>query len=105
MSKNIALIGFMGTGKTSVGKILAKRLNRPVVDVDLHIEANERKALPPRMDQAVAEEDGEETRSSVSQRNQPTTLIDAPITPEIESRRQMLRAQAQLLAANQEVAS
>ena len=45
MSKNIALIGFMGTGKTSVGKILAKRLNRPVVDVDLYIEANERKKI------------------------------------------------------------
>ena len=45
MSKNIALIGFMGTGKTSVGKILAKRLNRPVVDVDLYVEINERKKI------------------------------------------------------------
>ena len=43
--KNISLIGFMGTGKTSVGKILAKRLNRPVLDVDLCIEANERKKI------------------------------------------------------------
>ena len=45
MLKNIALIGFMGTGKTSVGKILAKRLNRPVVDVDLYVEINERKKI------------------------------------------------------------
>ena len=44
-SKNIVLIGFMGTGKTSVGKILAKRLNRPVVDVDLYIEENEKKKI------------------------------------------------------------
>lgn len=44
-SKNITLIGFMGTGKTSVGKILAKRLNRPVVDVDLYIETSEKKKI------------------------------------------------------------
>ncbi len=43
--KNITLIGFMGTGKTSVGKILAKRLNRPVVDVDRYIEVSEKKKI------------------------------------------------------------
>ena len=43
--KNIALVGFMGTGKTSVGKILAKRLNRPVVDVDLVIEKSVEKKI------------------------------------------------------------
>ncbi len=45
LSKNIALIGFMGTGKTSVGKILAKRLNRPVVDVDQYIEEREKRKI------------------------------------------------------------
>lgn len=37
-SKNIVLIGFMGTGKTSVGKIIAKKLNRQAIDVDAYIE-------------------------------------------------------------------
>lgn len=36
--KNIVLIGFMGTGKTSVGKKLAARLNREFVDIDEVIE-------------------------------------------------------------------
>jgi len=36
--KNIVLTGFMGTGKTTVGKILAKKLNRPFFDTDTMIE-------------------------------------------------------------------
>ncbi|OPY81250.1 MAG: Shikimate dehydrogenase [Syntrophorhabdus sp. PtaU1.Bin153] len=36
--KNIALIGFMGTGKTSVARDLGKTLKRPVVDIDALIE-------------------------------------------------------------------
>lgn len=38
MAKNIVLIGFMGTGKSVVGKALAQRLGRPFVDVDDVIE-------------------------------------------------------------------
>jgi shikimate kinase len=34
MKSNIALIGFMGTGKTAVGQVLAKRLNRQLFEVD-----------------------------------------------------------------------
>jgi shikimate kinase len=34
---NIALLGFMGTGKTSIGKALAKKLNRPFIDIDEQI--------------------------------------------------------------------
>lgn len=36
--ENIVLIGFMGTGKTSVGKRLAKHLNWDFLDTDLAIE-------------------------------------------------------------------
>ena len=36
--KPLILIGFMGTGKTTVGKALAVRLGLPLVDTDQEIE-------------------------------------------------------------------
>lgn len=38
MEKNLVLIGFMGSGKSSVGMKLAERLNRRFVDMDREIE-------------------------------------------------------------------
>ena len=38
IDKIILLVGLMGSGKTSVGKRLAKRLNLPFVDGDQEIE-------------------------------------------------------------------
>lgn len=38
MSRNVVLIGFMGTGKSVVGRVLAARLGCPFVDVDEAIE-------------------------------------------------------------------
>ena len=35
---NIYLIGLMGSGKTTLGKSLAKKLNRPFIDTDQLIE-------------------------------------------------------------------
>jgi len=35
----LALVGYRGTGKSTVGRILARRLNRPFLDADLEVEA------------------------------------------------------------------
>ncbi|MDA9619239.1 shikimate kinase, partial [Candidatus Pelagibacter bacterium] len=41
MGKNLTLTGMMGVGKTTIGKILAKKLNYKFVDVDKLIEDKE----------------------------------------------------------------
>jgi len=42
----IVLIGYMGSGKTTVGKVLAKALNLNFIDLDMYIEASENKTVP-----------------------------------------------------------
>ena len=42
---NIVLIGFMGSGKTSVGKSLARQLYKNFVDVDSIIEAEQNSSI------------------------------------------------------------
>lgn len=52
--RNIVLFGFMGTGKTTVGKLLAKKLGMDFVDVDDLIEADQKKTIS-----KIFEENGE----------------------------------------------
>lgn len=52
--KNIVITGFMGTGKTTVGRLLADTLNRRFVDMDTQIEAHFGKPIP-----RIFAEDGE----------------------------------------------
>lgn len=51
---NIILVGFMGAGKTTVGKALATRLKRDFVDMDVELEARAGKPIP-----RIFAEDGE----------------------------------------------
>jgi 3-dehydroquinate synthase len=44
--KNIILTGFMGTGKTTVGRLLAERMGRVFIDMDEEIEARFGKPIP-----------------------------------------------------------
>ncbi len=42
---NIVLIGFRGTGKSTVGKLLANRLKRDFIDTDEYIERTTGKTI------------------------------------------------------------
>ena len=53
--KNIILVGFMGSGKTAVGRALAKSLRWEYIDSDVIIEDKENRLIS-----AIFDEDGEE---------------------------------------------
>lgn len=54
MKTSIALIGFMGTGKTAVGKALAEKLGKGFVELDPLIEQKAEKTIP-----EIFKQDGE----------------------------------------------
>ncbi len=55
MKRNIILTGFMGTGKTTVGQILAKSLGYEFLDTDAFIEKEEGRSISD-----IFRDDGEE---------------------------------------------
>jgi len=54
MKTNVALIGFMGVGKTAVGEALTKKLNKEFVELDSLIERKAGKSIP-----EIFQQDGE----------------------------------------------
>lgn len=52
--KHIVLIGMMGCGKSTCGRLLAEKLGRDFVDTDAYIEATEGRSIP-----AIFAADGE----------------------------------------------
>lgn len=45
-AKNIVLVGLMGCGKSTIGRVLSKMLAYPFVDTDQHIEKLEQQSIP-----------------------------------------------------------
>jgi shikimate kinase len=46
MKTNIALIGFMGAGKTAVGRLLAEKLGKELMETDKLVEKRAGKSIP-----------------------------------------------------------
>ena len=45
LNKNLVLVGMMGAGKSSIGKILSKKLEFEFIDTDNKIEEIEKKTI------------------------------------------------------------
>ena len=54
-NRNIILVGFMGTGKTTVGKLLARKLDMEFLDMDRVIEERQQRNIS-----AIFAEEGEQ---------------------------------------------
>ena len=52
----IILLGYMGSGKTTVGKALSRELNMPFYDLDWYIEGRMRKTIRQIFDERGEEE-------------------------------------------------
>jgi shikimate kinase len=76
--RHVVLIGMMGTGKTTIGRLLAERLGRPLVDSDAMIERQTGRTV-----REIFEADGEpafrvlETAALVEALAAPTPLVIA----------------------------
>lgn len=76
MKTNLTLIGFMGSGKSTIAHKLKKELEMTVVDVDDLIEKNEKRSI-----RSIFEEHGEgvfrdiETKTVISLENYKNTII------------------------------
>jgi shikimate kinase / 3-dehydroquinate synthase len=46
VDRHIALIGFMGAGKSTIGAIVAARIGRPLIDLDREIERSLQRSIP-----------------------------------------------------------
>tara|TARA_E500000178_G_C16549451_1_gene542338 strand:- start:106 stop:612 length:507 start_codon:yes stop_codon:yes gene_type:complete len=55
LKKSLVLTGMMGVGKSTIGRIIAKRLKVKFIDVDKIIERNEKKSI-----KRIFEDNGEE---------------------------------------------
>ena len=64
MKKSLVLTGMMGVGKTTIGKLLAKRLKVKFIDVDKIIERNEKKSI-----KRIFEDNGEKYFRKLEEKN------------------------------------
>ena len=64
MKKSLILTGMMGVGKSTIGKLLAKRLKAKFIDVDKVIEKNEKKSI-----KSIFEERGEKIFQKIREKN------------------------------------
>lgn len=55
MGGPVAIVGYMGSGKSSIGRLLARRLGWEFADLDREIERKERRSIP-----EIFKESGEE---------------------------------------------
>ena len=58
MKSNLILIGFMGSGKSTVGKILAEKLEMKFLDTDLEIEKEQGRSVQDILEGEYYDESG-----------------------------------------------
>lgn len=73
--RNIILIGMPGSGKTSFGKVLSKRLNLSYIDMDIYIEETMGQPIPEIFEKGENYFREQETKASHQLSNKENTVI------------------------------
>ena len=98
---HLTLIGFMGSGKSTVGKKLAERLGRPFVDTDVEVE--KRLGMPVRevfdtLGESAFREAEQDALSEALRPNAPIVLATGGGTPCAEGAMEWMRRRSLVVA-------
>ena len=77
LNKHIALVGFMGAGKSTLGRQVAERLGRNFVDVDAELENVTGRSIPQLFDEGEAFFRTKEAKATVERFNVGDLLTSA----------------------------
>ena len=88
--KNLVLLGMMGVGKSTIGKILAKKLNYNFVDVDKLIEKKENSSI-----NLIFKNNGESYFRKVEEKITLEYVMLRGINDNLECAKQLIRLMAQ----------
>lgn len=98
---HVSLIGFMGSGKTTVGQALAKRLGRPFVDTDSEVERMLGMSLPDifaNLGEAAFREAEQDALSDALRPLDPIVLATGGGTPCAEGAMEWMRRRSLVIA-------
>lgn len=98
---HVSLIGFMGSGKTTVGQALAKRLGRPFVDTDAEVERMLGMSLPDifaNLGEAAFREAEQDALSDALRPLDPIVLATGGGTPCAEGAMEWMRRRSLVIA-------
>lgn len=98
---HVSLIGFMGSGKSTVGQALAERLDRPFVDTDAEVERMLGMSLPDifeQMGEAAFREAEQDALSDALRPLDPIVLATGGGTPCAEGAMEWMRRRSLVIA-------
>lgn len=98
---HLSIIGFMGSGKTTVGRLLAQRLGRPFVDTDAMVEEKLGRPIAQifsELGEEVFREAEQEALSDALRPDEPIVLSTGGGTPCAEGAMEWLRRRSLVVA-------
>lgn len=98
---HLSLIGFMGSGKTTVGRAMAERLGRPFQDIDAEVERMLGMSIPQvfsKLGESAFREAEQDALSDALRSNEPIVLATGGGTPCADGAMEWMRRKSLVVA-------